>query len=322
MSPREIGGYLELERYAGEPVHPGAVALDCGRNCLAYLAELRDIRAIWLPDWLCHSVRDVCEREGVAVRTYAIGADMLPAYDFEVGQEEWLYLVDYYGQLRQEDVREASAHSGGRLVVDETHGLYRPAWEGTDTLWTCRKWLGVPDGAYLATKDGARLGRDLPRCGSRDRMRHVLGRAEAPAPGFLADHRAADASFAEEPVGRMSAVAESLLAAVDHGFVRSRRRANWDALNAALGGPNLLEVRRPEAPFMYPLLVEDAADMRGRLAKAGVFVPTLWPNVLGDSGAGAWARRFSADLLPLPLDQRYGEEDMEYIVGEVLKCLR
>lgn len=32
---RETGGYLELERYNGSIFHGAAVALNCGRNCLA-----------------------------------------------------------------------------------------------------------------------------------------------------------------------------------------------------------------------------------------------------------------------------------------------
>lgn len=320
MISREIGGYLQLEHYHGNPIQPDAVALNCGRNCLAYLAELRGIETVWLPDWLCHSVRDVCVREGVAVRKYEIGPDMLPMYDFEVGNEEWLYLVDYYGQLRSLDVDEALSRSGGRLIVDETHGLYRPAWEDADTLCTCRKWLGVPDGAYLITYDGARLARELPRCESRERMRHILGRVERPASEFLADHRAADAGFALEPVSYMSSISESLIAAADHETIRKRRCENWDVLHEALGGMNLLGVRKPAVPFMYPLRVEDAIGMRGRLADTGVYVPTLWPEVIEESTSGKWARSHATHLLPLPVDQRYGTEEMEYVVMEMLQC--
>lgn len=322
MTAREIGGYLQLESYRGAPVHRDAVALDCGRNCLAYLAELRGIEAVWLPDWLCGSVRGVCEREGVTVHTYAIGEDMLPVYDFEVGAGEWLYLVDYYGQLGAKDVDEALRRSGGRLIVDETHGLYRSAWEGADTLWTCRKWLGVPDGAYVVTKDGARLSRELPRAESRGRMAHVLGRAERSSSEFLGAHREADASFVSEPVSRMSAIAESLLAAVDHGAVKARRRENWGVLHAGLGDANGLALRCPEVPFMFPLLVGDSDGLRAQLAARGVFVPTLWPNVLTDEGVGPTARRYARDVLPLPLDQRYDENDMEYVIEAVKQCLR
>lgn len=319
---REIGGYIQLGSYRGSPIHQGAESLDCGRNCVAYLAELRSIKALWLPDWLCISVNGVCEREGIAAYTYAIGEDMLPLYDFKVGTDEWLYLVDYYGQLRAKDVDEALHRSEGRLIIDETHGLYRHAWEGADTLWTCRKWLGVPDGAYVVTKDGLRLSRELPRAESRGRMSHILGRTERPSSEFLDAHREADASFVLEPVSRMSVIAESLLAATDHEAVKIKRSENWAVLQAGLGDMNLLALRTPEVPFMYPMLVQSSEGLRAKLAQRGVFVPILWPNVLADERSGPTAKRYARDVLPLPIDQRYGTDDMEYVIEAVKQCLR
>ena len=36
---KEIGGYIEFESYHGTLFHEGALGLNCGRNCLAYLIE-------------------------------------------------------------------------------------------------------------------------------------------------------------------------------------------------------------------------------------------------------------------------------------------
>lgn len=178
---REIGGYLELERFSGPMMHEGDIALNCGRACLEYLIELRGIRMIWLPDFLCSSVPDLCRKVDVDVKTYRIEEGFRPAYDFEVANGEWLYLVDYYGQLSQDDVDTALEASNGCLIVDESQGYYRPPWKGADTLYTCRKWFGVADGAFLHTSDGARIGRQLPRSESFDKMGFVLGRFERPA---------------------------------------------------------------------------------------------------------------------------------------------
>lgn len=322
MSAREIGGYLEMERFRGPMLHEGLVALSCGRACLEYLVELRGIRSLWLPDYLCSSVPDLCARLGVGVRRYRIEPGFGPARDFEVGPGEWLYLVDYFGQLGRADVERALAASGGRLVVDESQGYFREPWEGADTLYTCRKWFGVPDGAFLHTRDGARLDRGLPRSESYGRMGFVLGRFERPAGEFFAESKANNARFAEESMAAMSALTENLLRGVDYGWARDRREANWTALEAALGETNLLSgLRSPSAPFMYPYLVRDAGGARKRLASEGIFVPTLWPNVPEECDPSAWAFRYSRDILPLPVDQRYGVGDMERVVREVKKCI-
>lgn len=72
---------------------------------------------------------------------------------------------------------------------------------------------------------------------------------------------------------------------------------------------------------MYPLLVDDAVGIRARLAEEKVFIPTLWPNVLEERDPGSWAFRYSKDILPLPIDQRYGAMDMERLAKEVSRCL-
>ena len=48
---KEIGGYLELERFTGPMLHEEALALSSGRACLSYLIEQRGIRKITLPDF-------------------------------------------------------------------------------------------------------------------------------------------------------------------------------------------------------------------------------------------------------------------------------
>lgn len=320
--PGGIGGYLELECCSGEPFHTSAVALNSARSCLAYLIELRGIERIALPDLMCDAVRKTCERMGAQVRTYRIGEGLSLPGDLILGEGEWLYVADYYGKLSAGEVARAKAMSGGHLVVDEVQGFFRDPWPGVDTLYTCRKFFGVADGAYLAAADGARLARELPAGSSCGRMAHVLGRVEAGSAAFYTAYRQAEASIDDEGVTAMSEVTRRLLAAIDYEGVRARREANFAALNAALGGRNLLDPGWSAGPYMYPLLVADAAGVRERLAECGVFVPTLWPNVLEECEPTSWAHKYAENILPLPVDQRYGEEDMGTVAKEVEKCLK
>lgn len=317
----EIGGYLEFERFFGELFHRDAIALNCGRACLEYLIELRGIRRIWVPDWLCSSVYRVCVKCGVAVKTYAVCAEMMPAYDFKIAGDEWLYMVDYYGQLKPNDIDSALVFSEGRLIVDEAQGFFRPPWEGADTLYSCRKFFGVSDGAYLYTKDKSRIGRALERDESHPHMGFVLGRFERSASEFFDESRDNNERFAAEPMKAMSPLTENIMRAIDYGAVRSRRDENFSFLHKSLGGRNDLELIMPYGAFMYPLLVPNAGEMRRELAAAGVYIPVLWPNAVENQASGLVSRRYSLDILPLPVDQRYGLPDMERLLKEVLRCL-
>lgn len=72
---------------------------------------------------------------------------------------------------------------------------------------------------------------------------------------------------------------------------------------------------------MYPYLVDDTDGVRQRMAAEGVFVPTLWPNVLDDCLPDTIAYRYAKNILPLPIDQRYGAEEMDKVLEVLGKCL-
>lgn len=321
MSAREIGGYFELERSWGNHYHRDAVALNSGRGCILYLAELRSMRTVWVPDYMCDSVWSAFLRAGCDLRFYRVGLDFRPVYDFEVGSGEWLFICDYYGQLSDSDIALAVECSDGRLILDETQAFFKRPSIDCDVMYTCRKWFGVADGGYVLTAHGEHLDRNLTRDESRDRMDFVLGRAERSAGEYFERASENNELFEVEPAREMSAVTEILMRGIDYEKVAERRRENWRVLNAALGGVNGLPAVEPEVPFMYPLMVEGADSLRKALIAEKIYVPKLWPNVAGSSEAGSAAVSLAEGIVPLPIDQRYGCAEMEHVCLVVLGYL-
>ena len=41
---KEIGGYMDCERFSGKLLHDDGILLNCGRNCLAFLIMGREVR--------------------------------------------------------------------------------------------------------------------------------------------------------------------------------------------------------------------------------------------------------------------------------------
>ena len=313
---KEIGGYLELERFSGPLFHDNALALSSGRVCLAYLIEQRSIDRILLPDLLCDVVGQVCAVYGVQVRSYAVGPDLRPESLPQPGKDEWLYLVNFYDQLTEDELA-AYAASFPKLIVDNAHAYFAPALPGVDTLYTCRKFLGVADGGFLYTDaKEKRLSRDE----SHGRMDFVLGRFERPAGNFFPEAQRNNAILDIFPK-RMSPLTENLLRAVDYQHIRNARSENFNRLHAALGNMNELKLHPVDGAYAYPLLLADGERIRKQLIKQKIYVPTLWPNVLADPSAGSTARRLAGDILPLPCDQRYGLWEMDMIITAVLSEL-
>ena len=63
---KEIGGYLELERFSGSLYHDNALALSSGRACLAYLIEQRHIDKMLLNALLPHWFLALARKNGQA----------------------------------------------------------------------------------------------------------------------------------------------------------------------------------------------------------------------------------------------------------------
>ena len=312
---KEIGGYLELERFTGPMLHEKALALSSGRACLSYLIEQRKIRKIALPDFNCDIVEAVCRAHEVKIRFYPVEANLRPK-TLQTEEDEWLYLVNFYGQLSADELQRIAA-CVPRLIVDNAQAYFDLPLKGVDTLYTCRKFLGVPDGGFLYTEAPEKT---LPADESRERMGFVLGRFERPAGEYFAAAAQNNDDLSMEPKS-MSELTKNLLHAVDYDRVKTKRTENFRLLHEGLGSVNCLNLRVTEGAYAYPLMLPEGQKIRKKLIKQKIFVPMLWPNVPEQQPADSEACRLAEQILPLPCDQRYGAEEMAFIIKAVRDCL-
>ena len=147
---REFGGYIEFEHNYGDEYYSDLISLNCGRNCLAYILKSRAISKIYLPYFLCNSVDDVCKKYSVKIEYYNIGQDFLPRFNKTVLDNEILYIVNFYGQLSNEEIKQYK-EKYKNIIVDNAQAFFNKPIDNIDTIYTCRKYFGVPDGAYLKT---------------------------------------------------------------------------------------------------------------------------------------------------------------------------
>lgn len=313
---KEIGGYFGLERFSGKEYHEGLISVNNARSALCYSIKARRIKKLVIPYFLCDSVSKLCIRENVEFSYCSIDHRFLPVFERELQPGEWLYVVNFYGQVTDDYVL-ALKKRFGRIILDNVQDFFRRPLDGIDTVYSCRKYFGVPDGGYLSTD--ALLPHQLEKDVSKDRMNHILGRFEGIASEYHAAFKANDAAFVEQPLRDMSELTHNLLRAIDYNSVRNTRNKNYRLLEQALGAYNALSPIFPDGPYAYPFYCKNGMDIKKQLANRKIYVATLWPNVLCLDGT--LEKDFAENILPLPCDQRYGEEEMEYIIKEVLQCI-
>lgn len=310
---KEIGGYIELDTYRHTILHEDALLLNCGRNALAYLLEARGIKKLYLPYFLCDSVVNVCRKYGVEVVNYHIGDKWLPK-NVNLDNDAWLYIVNFYGQITKEDLTRL-VDEYQNVIIDNAQAYFEAPLSNVDTLYTCRKFFGVSDGAVLYTN--SKLERRLEIDESFNRIHYVLGRYERLASEFYAEAAKNNDIFDNEPIREMSKLTRNLLRGIDYEYVKQIRTENFAYLHEKLKQVNNLNVHPVEGAFMYPLMLNDAMKLRKKLQQMKIYIPTLWPNVLEECKPDTLEYKFAADILPIPVDQRYGIEDMEYLVNIV-----
>ena len=307
---KEIGGYFGLEQFSGSPYHSGLAAVNSGRNALLYIVKARGYQKLYIPRFLCDTVAELCKREGIAYEEYGISPAFLPLFDGVPGPKEAVYIVNFYGQLSNDVLLEMQTR-WKNVIVDNVQDFFRKPLTGVDTVYSCRKFFGVPDGGYAAC-DGVDL--SLEPDFSRDRMTHILGRFEDCGSAFYGNFQENDHLFYSRPLRRMSRLTQNILSAVDYEAVRQARNANYVQLAQALDPYNRLILNHPDGPYCYPFYCKNGMSVKKRLAEEKIYVPTLWPNVPEHPDATELEIDYAENILPLPCDQRYGPEDMNRIL--------
>ena len=81
---------------------------------------------------------------------------------------------------------------------------------------------------------------------------------------------------------------------------------------------NILKLELAEGAYMYPFWIEEGGAVRKKLIQKRIYIPTLWPDVLEMCGQDTIEYQMAQNILPLPVDQRYGEKEMHYIAKYIL----
>ena len=302
-----------MELNHGSEFHEHGIALNSGRNGLRYLIRGRIIKRIWLPKLLCSAISDTCKEENVEILYYSIDKQLRPVLPQSL-EGDWLYLINYYGQYSVEEIR----HWGQiykNIIVDNVQAFYTKPIDGLDTIYTCRKFFGVPDGGYLYTD--CTLSKILQRDESYDRLTFLAGRLERSANEFYSAYRENEQRIDELPLRRMSVVTQNLLRGIDYEQIKKDRERNFSYLQKHLRSINQLKLCLPDGPYMYPLLIKGGAEIRKKLQEKKIYIPTLWPNVLQECQVDSLEYHYATDILPIPVDQRYSVRNMETIIDEI-----
>ncbi len=310
-----IGGYFSLELPRREEYHKSAIRLNTGRNCLEYILRARGYQKVYVPYYTCEAVMEPINKLGVPYEFYHIDIHFEICDCLTLKEGEALLYTNYFG-LKQRYVEQLTEKIGNRLIVDNTQALYAKPIQGIDTFYTCRKFFGVADGAYLYTDK--LLDEEFKQDESYERMIHLLKRIDLSVEQGFQDFRKVDDGLENQPIRKMSKLTQRIMQSIDYEEASQKRRKNYQFLHEALGSENHLGFQLDEdaVPMVYPFLAP-IKGIREKLIENRLYVARYWPNVLDWTTKDDLEYFLAYQMQPLPVDQRYREEDMERIVSVI-----
>lgn len=314
-----IGGYFSLELNEGWERHHDALRLNAGRYALEYILKARKYRKVYIPYYICDSVMEPIKRQGAEYEFYHINGQLEPAIELHPKDDEAVLYVNYFGLKNR--ITDTFCYAYKNTILDYTQAFYSEKGNTyddksiqCDTFYSCRKYFGVPDGAYLYTD--CFLDEDLPQDESYDRMTFLTKRIDrSPQEGY-ADFRANDEALASVGIRRMSRLTEGIMRSIDYSAKANKRIHNFHVLDKVLRESNRFKwaMDYGTVPLVYPYYIEDGSRLRQYLIDHQVFCARYWPNVLEWCQPTDWEYQLAENLVCIPIDQRYNEKDMQFIL--------
>ena len=307
-----IGGYFGLELNQKNEYHSEAIRLNTGRNALEYIMLARFYTKVYLPYYTCDVLLEPIKKLGLFYEFYSIDNKFEPIFDFSVIKENECFLYTNYFGIKDDFIYTLKSICNN-LIIDNAQAFYAKHLENIDTFYSPRKFFGVADGAYLYTNNiiETKLQQDV----SCIRFDHLLRRLDISAEDGYSFFVHNDKSLSNMPILTMSNLTQKILSSIEYHNIAVSRRENYNYLYNTLKDLNQLDFKLnlEQVPMVYPLYTDDLT-LRERLSDNRVYTAQYWANVLGWVTEDSLEYKFTTNIIHLPIDQRYSQDDLQKIV--------
>lgn len=315
---KEIGGYFELElnKRKDRFLHSTGILLNSGRHALEYilLSIKQKPNKIWLPYYTCDSILHPIKRLNINFDFYHIDINLLPEQLPEKRNNELILINNYFGLLDKFTFKITQENSNN-LIIDQTQAWFASEQKDVKSFYSPRKFFGVPDGG-IAFGVGKEMEESFDTDVSWTRFAHLLKRHELLASDGYDDFRRNSGILKDLGILKMSQLTKKLLSSIDMNFVKKRRIKNYTILHEKLKNSNQLKLPSIDSfscPMIYPYCT-DNLELRKKLIENKIYIATYWSNIFEWCSPNSIEYYFAKNLIPLPIDQRYGVKEMNYII--------
>lgn len=318
-----IGGEIELDRGDIE-----FAWTDSGRSSLRLiLLSKPDIKKLAIPDYLCGVIIDTIDSMGISWETYRILSDLsIDGESLCVDDYDAVYVVNFFGQ--QDKLLKTNFFKNALVIQD---AVFEPEFKKPEQIdnWcgfnSLRKIVPVADGSMVKATFQLRHDVIKSNVASYVTQRYdakylrfkFLSKGEGGELEYLdMFNKANNIQYQQKTIHLPSF--ESLSRAFEFGLNSNKeqkiRCSNYSVLKNLLG--KWIVPLSPEF-FSYALLKLRPRDrVRKYLMNDNIFLPVHWPVSHG------LENRLYSSMISIPIDSRYGGDDMERVAKLIMKYSR
>lgn len=322
---KEIGSFIELDlRNTGE--------FFCGKNDIARLNTARagiyhslrllKCEVVYLPYYLCPTVKNFLLRKGISLRFYNITPEFKPIIDNQE-QDTAVLVVNYFGFHSTAYLKEISRNFQN-VIFDQSPAFFSKPIENTYNIYSARKFFGVPDGAYVVGPEAEKGCGQYEKDFSSDYASFLLKRVEYGSSAVYAERMLNEKRLDEADIRQMSNLTQALLNGIDYQRIINIRKENFNTAHQLLGHLNLIDVLKwmdeENIPMVYPLVVEHE-NLMDQLREKKIYTGRWWAHILKEVPANSFESWLSKFMLPIPIDQRYDIKTVEWLCAQVKKAI-
>lgn len=320
------------------------VWLSTGRSAIQFVIqaierEHPDLKKVAvLPSFTCDTVFEPFLKAGYEVCYYPVKTDLTASTEdiLQVAMEKETSIVLFHRYFGFDTLKgsvdkmcEVLREQGKYSIEDCTQCLYSDISraDADFTIGSIRKWTGTPDGGFAVCRCGqfqekpvhpdevleqakvkasyAKYRYLFEQEGSKDKMLEMYREAEE-----ILDH--------QETLYTISEMSAWVQANLDKDGLMQNRRRNYQFLEEHLAGivnPVFSLSSNSEVPLYFPILVDNRASLQKYLIDNAVYAPIVWPKSDQQPSQCIGAENAYRHLLCIPIDQRYGGEEMMRVVS-------
>lgn len=335
----EIGSEYSLELHHLETVRDPifeylrdykCVYTDSGRSALRILINHLSLSGkVLLPAYLCSSVVHCFTEEQVDFYDLDGQLNFIPEELEQKLQKdiEVVYLCHYFGILQPtahlQWLRKKCTELKIIIIEDTTHSIFTSKKTiGDYCICSLRKWFAIPDGGVLYSNEKvedfewsldevleqkkiyAMVLKSLTLQGKYD-YNSVYRRLFAECENRFDECTA---------IKKMSALTRFLLNCYSVTGLIRRRKENYMYLKKQISGTALQTLNQiATCPFTYPVFINDRDYFREFLMQNKVYCAIHWPIEQRQLDGRKKIQEIAGTIISLPIDQRYGEKEMEQL---------